>query len=251
VRADLFGAPKATIGRALMFDLPADAGCAPESVEQRYRFDFRCVDRDVAGYAWAFPCLIDGRPHVNVGIYEQHPHHWSGGRGVQQRMVEALDAAFPEFCLARRPRSAQGFKSFPIRWFDGRPQLARGRTILAGDAAGVDPLMGEGISYAFEHARLAAPAIAGFLDGDDGALDRYSRAVSDGAIGRKLRKLAFAARRFYGSRHRIYFRLAGANRRAQEIGVDWYNGAAHLDESPVRVLVWKWLRSVLFARDLR
>ena len=49
-------------------------------------------------------------------------------------------------------------------------QLRSGRVILAGDAAGVDPLMGEGISCAFEHGKLAANAICNFLDGDTGAL---------------------------------------------------------------------------------
>ena len=43
--------------------------------------------------------------------------------------------------------------------------------LLAGDAAGVDPLMGEGISCAFEHGKLAARAIGELLAGDRAALD--------------------------------------------------------------------------------
>ena len=96
--------------------------------------------------------------------------------------------------------------------------------MLAGDAAGVDPLMGEGISCAFEHGKLAAHRSASSLT-ETVPRCWYDRALHTGAVGRKLGKLAFAARHFYGPRHRLYFRLAGMSRKAQAIGVDWYNGA--------------------------
>jgi len=49
----------------------------------------------------------------------------------------------------------------------------------------------------------------------------------------------------------MYFRLAGISRKAQAIGVDWYNGADNLDELPVRALIGKWLRAMLFDSPLR
>ncbi|MFZ0887875.1 MAG: hypothetical protein WA005_05425, partial [Candidatus Binataceae bacterium] len=79
----------------------------------------------------------------------------------------------------------------------------------------------------------------------------YDDALHRGAIGRKLAKLGFAARTFYGPRHRIFFRLARLSRCAQKIGVDWYNGARHLDELPTRTLIGKWLKSVLFGAPVR
>ena len=146
-------------------------------------------------------------------------------------MIAELVAAFPELPLDGLRRHATRWQSFPIRWFDARDRYVRGRVILAGDAAGVDPLMGEGISCAFEHGKLAANAIGKFLDGDRSALrDTIARCMKV-RWGRKLGKLAFAARHFYGPHHRLFFRIAGVSRRAQEIGVDWYNGARHLDES--------------------
>jgi hypothetical protein len=63
--------------------------------------------------------------------------------------------------------------------------------------------------------------------------------------------LAFAARHFYGPRHRLYFRLAGISRKAQAVGVDWYNGAADFDELPTRTLIAKWVRAVLFDSPVR
>ncbi len=251
VRRAVFGARKETIGRALMTDIAVDPERTPEFIERRYRFDFRCVSRGINGYSWSFPCLIGGAPHLNVGIYDQRPREFAENGGEQSRMIAELAAAFPELPLDGLRRHATRWHSFPIRWFDARDRYARGRVMLAGDAAGVDPLMGEGISCAFEHGKLAAAAIGRYLDGDGAALAGYDRSLHQGTVGRKLGKLAFAARHFYSPHHRLFFRIAGISRRAQEIGVDWYNGARHLDEVPTRHLIARWARAVLLGDSLR
>jgi len=166
-------------------------------------------------------------------------------------LVDALRAAFPELPLGEIGERPASFKAFPIRWYEPQGRFATERVILVGDAAGVDPLMGEGISQGFEQGRLAASAVVRFGDGQRDALAEYERELHRGLIGRKLAKLNFAARRFYGPRHRIYFRLACLSRRAQQIGIDWYNGARDLDELPVRTLIAKWAGAVLLSRPLR
>lgn len=251
VRSCVFGPAKECIGRALMTDLPVDPERTPEFVERRYRFDFRCVNAGVSGYAWSFPCLVQGRPHLNVGIYDQRAPHQGGAAHRSGTLLEQLHRAFPELPLGALGKAAGSFKAFPIRWFDYRERFASARVMLAGDAAGVDPLMGEGISCAFEHGKSAACAIAAFLDGDGAAPLRYDRELHRGAIGRKLGMLALAARWFYGPYHRWYFRLVGLSRKAQEIGVDWFNGAGHFDELSVGTLVAKWAGAVLFDRPVR
>jgi geranylgeranyl reductase family protein len=251
VRSAVFGANKDTIGRALMIDVPADPARAPEFADQRSVFDFRCVSGGVAGYAWSFPCIIGGRPHLNVGIYDQRPHGNGGSEGEQAQIVSALRASFPELPLGEIGRRPFAFHAFPIRWFDAKSSFAHGRTILAGDAAGVDPLMGEGISCAFEHGKLAASAIVSFLGGDARALEQYDQVLHHGPLGRKLGKLALAARHFFGPHHRMLFRGAMLSRRAAEIGVDWYNGAHHLDECSSTALVARWARAVLFGPGVR
>jgi len=248
VRRAVFGAHKETIGRGLMTDIAVDPERTPEFTGKRYRFDFRCVSGGISGYSWSFPCLIGGRPHLNVGIYDQRPREKSG---EQSPMIAQLVRAFPELPLDGLKRRATRWHSFPIRWFDPADSYASGRAILAGDAAGVDPLMGEGISCAFEHGKLAANAICKYLDGDGDALRAYDRALHEGAMGAKLAKLAFAARHFYGPHHTLFFRLARISRRAQEIGVDWYNGARHLDEVPTRRLIARWARAVLLGESVR
>jgi flavin-dependent dehydrogenase len=228
-----------------MVEVPVDPQAAPEFTRQLYRFDFGCVNAGIHGYSWSFPCLIDGSPHLNVGIYDQLPREGGAPGRPKTTLLEGLRAAFPEIGLEEDggPRTV---KAFPIRWHSLTDRYASARTMLAGDAAGVDPLMGEGISFAFEHGKLAAGAAARFLDGDAAALMRYDRDMREAAAGRKLRRLAMAARRFYGPHHQFYFKLAGLNHAAQRIAVDWYNGAHGVDQLSAPSLFWRWMRAVLF-----
>src|SRR5579875_1312585 len=243
VREQLFGARRGSLGRALMLDLPAN-GDAVEFAQAAYRFDFTCVARGVAGYSWSFPCLVDGRPHLNVGIYEQ----FTSEQRTNRALLAALAEAFPD--LAIDPGAGAHYKAFPIRWYDPADRFVAGPVLLVGDAAGIDPLMGEGISFAFEHGKLAAAAIDARLRGDLKALADYDQRLHQGSIARKLRRLHFAARRFYGPHHRWYFRLASLSRATQRIGIDWYNGTHGLDQLSTLALAGKWVRAVLSGRAI-
>jgi geranylgeranyl reductase family protein len=229
VRTSLFGRAKHNIGRAIVGEVPVHKDRAEEFIHHRYRFDFTCVAAGISGYCWSFPCLIGGQPHLNVGIYQQNSHEAVKG-GSNVHLLDQLHAAFPEIASLRHANDKTAVKAFPIRWYDPHDQYVRGRAILAGDAAGVDPLMGEGISCAFEHGKLAAAAVARYLEGDGSALEEYGDELHRSLIGRKLRRLAFAARRFYGTHHRLYFYLAGLSTKLQRLSVDWYNGAHGVDE---------------------
>jgi flavin-dependent dehydrogenase len=122
------------------------------------------------------------------------------------------------------------WKAFPIQTYAADTPLAAPNALLAGDAAGCDPLMGEGISFALEYGILAADAIAAAHASRDWGFAGYARSVHGGPLGRKLRRLALATRLFYGPRSRLWFRVAGASRRAQAIGLAWYNGGDGWDE---------------------
>ena len=114
--------------------------------------------------------------------------------------------------------------------------------LLAGDAAGVDPLMGEGISLAMEYGSFAADAI------------RHARAerrlqrrlvpergrVARGS-GRKLSRLHLATRLFYGPTWRLWFALAEHSSRLRGVGLRWYNGIDAWD----RRSGWDAVRTVL------
>jgi geranylgeranyl reductase family protein len=116
------------------------------------------------GYGWIFP----KGDHVNVGV---------GGNGEEgprlraelRRMCEAFgidpDAA----------RDTRGYR-LPLRLPGTR--LARGRTAVIGDAAGlVDPFSGDGMYEAFLSAKLVADAALDVLAGRAQDLGAYQAAV--------------------------------------------------------------------------
>jgi geranylgeranyl reductase family protein len=122
------------------------------------------------GYAWVFP----KGDHVNVGV--------GGWESEGPRLRAHLDRACAEYGLpAERLESVRGYR-LPMR--SGGDLAARGRALLAGDAAGlVDPLSGDGMYEAFVSARLAAESALALLGG--GSLDGYQPAL-EAALGRTL-----------------------------------------------------------------
>jgi flavin-dependent dehydrogenase len=233
------GPAREDVARAIMADLPVRPGAVEWDGHRdaRYEFDFRAVPRGLAGYAWAFPCLIDGKPHVNAGVYA-----WKRRPGVDLvALLRELQGDLGDATVRHQ--------AAPIRCFARTPFVAP-NVLLVGDAAGVEPLMGEGISFALEYGRWAADEIAaahaaGVFD-FAAAEVRFRR----GWVGRKLRRLGQAATMFYGPGARLWLGLAARWHGAQEVGLHWYNGVDGWD----RRSGWDALRTALrssFSRTVR
>ncbi|RME46108.1 MAG: hypothetical protein D6796_09455 [Caldilineae bacterium] len=116
-------------------------------------FDFTPMASGVQGYTWDFPSLVGGRRMMNRGIFDS--------RIRAERPRAPLKAALAK-ALARQGRqlAAYPLQGHPIRWFDPAGVFAMPRVLLAGDAAGVDPFVGEGIAFALGYGGVAAAAIA-------------------------------------------------------------------------------------------
>jgi flavin-dependent dehydrogenase len=225
VRRALVPGDGGVVARAVMTDVPVRDATWAGFERRRYDFDFRSCASGFRGYRWIFPCVIDGVPHANVGAYGLPP---ADGVRMQRELGEILAT------IGVRPGP---WRAFPIRTLTARSAVAAPRALLVGDAAGVDPLMGEGISFALEYGDLAAATLVAARATGDWSFAGYGRAVHQGAIGRKLRRLALGARLFYGPASALMFRVAGASARAQAIGLRWYNGVDGWDErSAVRAL---------------
>jgi menaquinone-9 beta-reductase len=226
VRRALVPGDGGVVAKAIMADVPARATAWPGWERRRYDFDFRSCARGLRGYRWAFPCVIGGEPHANVGVYALPPVDGA-------RMRAELEAY-----LAELGARATAWKAFPIRTLGARTAVAAPRALLVGDAAGVDPLMGEGISFALEYGELAAQALVEAAATGDWTFAGYARAVHRGPLGRKLGRLALGARLFYGRASAAAFGIAAASRRAQAIGLRWYNGVDGWDERSAAHALW-------------
>ena len=217
IRRRLVDDRKASVARAVMTDVPLRETDWAGFAEQRYDFDFRILSRGLRGYLWAFPCLIDGEPHVNVGAYSLTP--------VGAALDAALTDYLREFTVAAPRRCA-----FPIHWYRPGARLAAPHAWLVGDAAGVDPLMGEGISLALEYGSFAAAAAEHAFQTSDLSGADYQQRVDASWLGAKLRRLHLATRLFYGSTARAWFALAEHSRRVRALGLRWYNGVDGWDQ---------------------
>jgi flavin-dependent dehydrogenase len=227
VRRKLLAAGSGHTGRAIMCDIPLRRASWSGHAGARYEFSFAAVAERLRGYVWCFPCLIGGEPHVNLGAYSMTPE---GGylRDLLLREAERLGA-----CVER-------VQAFPIHWYRNGAPICTSGALLVGDAAGVDPLMGEGISFCFEYGRYAAAAIDEAQRQGSRELGAYADALRNSWVGRKLRRLGLATRLFYGPTRRLWFGLAAHSRRAQDLGIRWYNGVDGID----RMSLWQGLRAL-------
>ena len=77
-------------------------------------------------------------------------------------------------------------KGHPIRWFSPQNQMSAPRVLLVGDAAGADPLFGEGISIALAYGAIAAREISESLQQGEYSFRRYKPRVVRSALGQTL-----------------------------------------------------------------
>ena len=123
----------------------------------------------VRGYGWVFP----KNDHLNVGVFAQRPLAGALGEDL---------AAFVESNGLDDWRTEGPFAA-PIPRAVRRGGFARGRALLAGDAAGlVNPVTGEGIPHAVTSGRIAAEEIARALEGGGSPCARYAKRILEEVI---------------------------------------------------------------------
>jgi len=153
-------------------------------------FDFSMMEMGLQGYYWDFPCLIDGNPYMNRGIGTSLIFKGLSEVSVKKLFKEALlerDVRLSEFDLHGQSSSL----------FDINNHLSKPRILLAGDAAGIDPLFGEGISFAFAYGDLVSSQIVEAFSTDDFSMKSYNDNLLEHPILNNLISRSERARFFY------------------------------------------------------
>lgn len=129
-------------------------------------FDFTHMTDGLQGYYWDFPSIVDGKTHMNRGVFDSRARPERPKADLKQTLRDSM---------AKRNRDLDKYKikGHPIRWFDKNGKFAQPRILLAGDAAGADPLFGEGISIALGYGDAAAQEIIAAFDKRDFSFDQY------------------------------------------------------------------------------
>jgi len=116
-------------------------------------FDLRSFP---GGYGWIFP----KRGRCSIGGFVERPPI----RHPREAYTSFVDD-WPELAGGETYRQ----RGYRLPLGGTRRSLARGRIILAGDAAdAVDPITGEGIAFAFMTGHMAAETVHRFLDREEG-----------------------------------------------------------------------------------
>jgi flavin-dependent dehydrogenase len=117
--------------------------------------------------------------------------------------------------------------------------LAAPHVVLVGDAAGAEPLMGEGISFALEYGKFAAREIRRALQLQRFDFADYTSNLARSWLGKKLSRLYYTAKLFYGCTAPFWFLLASHSTRLQSVGLKWYNGVEGWHERSGWEAVWR------------
>lgn len=173
----------------------------PEDGEKQWEFrdgvavfDFTHMSDGLQGYYWDFPSLVDGVPHMNRGVFDSRTHTFRPKADLKSTLADSM---------AERARDLDDYKlkGHPIRWFNKDGKFSDRRVIVVGDAAGVDPFFGEGISFAMGYSMPAADAIIDAFDRDDFSFATYRRRLLRHPLIRQLRLRVGLARLSYRLRY--------------------------------------------------
>jgi flavin-dependent dehydrogenase len=171
------GERRSRVARLLEVIAPA-AETDPPLAARYALFDFTPVKEGLQGYTWDFPARVGGEPASNRGVYDARLAAARPRAGLKDLLEAALigyggDPAAPP-------------QGHPIHWFSPRARLAQPRLILVGDAAGADPLFGEGIAPALATGRVAAESIQRAFAAGDFSFKDYRLRLWRAPAGRYL-----------------------------------------------------------------
>jgi geranylgeranyl reductase family protein len=200
VRRKLKWDDESRVARLLEILTPENAQQQVEFREKTAVLEFSRMTDGLQGYYWDFPSMKQGKSLMNRGLFDSRARP----ERPKANLVEELRSA-----LAERDRDLDDYelKGHPIRWFDAKGRFAMPRVILAGDAAGADPLMGEGISFALGYGEVAADAVADAVESQDFEFADYGERVLDHPLLRQLTIRVRLARLAYRLKHPWFVRL--------------------------------------------
>jgi flavin-dependent dehydrogenase len=162
----------------------------PDERRTTVMFDFSAMAEGLQGYTWRFPCVVDGKPCLNWGVFDSG----IAPRGGRVDLSAPLRAMMEREGVSLERSDVVGH---PIRRFDPDGTFSVDRAILVGDAAGVDPALGEGIALALDYGDLAAHVLADAFRRDDFSFSDYRDRLFAHPVGQSLLMRHEMAKKMY------------------------------------------------------
>ena len=166
--------------------LEVDTERLPGEAEDELHFD--ASERDFSGYYWDFPTPVAGRVLVSRGVYHLTRE---SGIDLEERLAARLGRLGLDLARCKKKRFAE-------RGFELPTRLAEGALLLLGEAAGVDPITGEGIAQAIEYGVLLGAFLPEVIAGER-PLAAWTEVVHRSRLGRDLRARSALVETFFGA----------------------------------------------------
>lgn len=211
VRRTMVREKRSRVSRLMEVVLPVDPDAAEAFQQHQALFDFTGLPQ---GYVWEFPSYINGEAFLNIGIFDSRV---SGGTRSD------LKAGLSQFVRRRGLNSSDlRFMAHPERWFSPRGRYAAPHVLLVGDAAGIEPWFGEGISLALGYGPVAARTLKAAFEHHDFTFAGYRRSIFADKLGNILVRNLWLAKLFYARRLRsqrlisVLLKLAARKQQVQQ-----------------------------------
>lgn len=196
------GLPGGHVGRLVEAVFEKTSGDNPFDPEILY-FDFDPILDSIPGYAWIFPYpKPDSSGLFKLGIMD--------GRGVVPG--EKLREWTMDFAARSGFRMLDAkLQGWPEHYFSFSAKSHAPRLVLTGEAFGIDPLLGEGITPAIEISRYAGRRLARAIRGGGDTIPFYELGFVLSHEGRNLFYQAVLANRLYGDHPNRWMRVLFEN----------------------------------------
>lgn len=150
--------------------------------------DFTEIRAGLQGYIWYFPSFIAGKPYLNCGVFDARVN-----KGIRVDLPAMLRAH-----LQRRGFSPDyKIEGCPERYYHPQQKICCPRVVLTGDAAGIEPWLGEGISTALSFGPIVADTVLTAFDSGDFSFTDYAKRVRKSNLGWYLNRKRNIAQLIY------------------------------------------------------
>ena len=163
----------------------------PDFVDNTILLDFAPLNQDLPGYCWVFPTVNEGPPVLSLGILAAP---FRNGR------VSSVKDVFADWLKGLGlDLRAFDLKAHPALRYERRASCSQHRVLFVGDAAGLEPLFGEGIASALGLGSIAAHFAFDALLNNDFSFSNYEKWIRSSALGSMMRRRHMVAKRVYSN----------------------------------------------------
>ena len=179
--------------KSRLLDFPSPAETEIDLRTSVAILDFSRISHGLQGYRWDIPTQQNGIQYMDRGLFDSGTHVLRPLLGLKPELADYLAEKG-----IRLQSEEKRLRSHPYHFFDPSNEFARPHVLLAGDAAGVDPLCGEGIAFALAYGRVAARHIVDAFESQDFSGNRYKeQIISDPVTGQlslrfRLARIAYS-----------------------------------------------------------